>query len=102
MSAVSESALISSLFHVSSPTRSSSSTSSALFFGLTTVLNSLRFCSKQRLVVEVPSLSMGVRPKRYDLSSLGVFYNKNPNWLWVSFNLYRTHKRQRLPFFIVR
>ncbi|KAH0878551.1 hypothetical protein HID58_065945, partial [Brassica napus] len=59
MSAVSESALISSLFHVSSPTRSSSSTSSALFFVLTTVLNSLRFCSKQRLVVEVPSLSMG-------------------------------------------
>ncbi|KAF2547926.1 hypothetical protein F2Q70_00020718 [Brassica cretica] len=59
MSSVSESALISSLFHVSSPTRSSSSTSSALFFVLTTVLNSLRFCSKQRLVVEVPSLSMG-------------------------------------------
>ncbi|CAN6975974.1 unnamed protein product [Brassica rapa subsp. trilocularis] len=102
MSAVSESALISSLFHVSSPTRSSSSTASALFFGLTTVLTALRFCSKQRLVLEVPSLSMGVRPKRYDLSSLLSIFKKNPNWLWVSYDLYRTHKRQRLPFFIVR
>ncbi|KAL0695419.1 hypothetical protein Bca4012_062599 [Brassica carinata] len=63
MSAVSESALISSLFRISSPTRSSS-TSSALFFGLTTAFTALCFCSKQRLVLEVPSLSMGVRPKR--------------------------------------
>ncbi|KAF8080792.1 hypothetical protein N665_0922s0006 [Sinapis alba] len=86
MSAVSESALILSLFHVSSPTRSSS-TSSALFFGLTTVLTALCFCSKQRLVLEVPSLSMGVRPKR-TCSGVEVFGG--------------FHKRQKLPFFIVR
>ncbi|VVA98701.1 unnamed protein product [Arabis nemorensis] len=63
MSAVSDSAVISSLSHISFPIQSSA-TSSALFFGLTTVLNALRFCSKQRFILEVPSISMGLRPKR--------------------------------------
>ncbi|ESQ34229.1 hypothetical protein EUTSA_v10009808mg [Eutrema salsugineum] len=86
MSAVIESAVILSLFHISFPTRSSS-TSSSLFFGLTTVLNALRFCSKQRLILEVPSISMGLRPKR-TCSGVEVFGG--------------FHKKQKLPFFIVR
>lgn len=88
MSALSDSAVISSLFNISFPFRSSS-TSSALFFGLTSLLNALRFCSKQRLILEVPSISMGLRPKRYVFSprsSVGIFYRKSLkfcSWFWV-------------------
>ena len=73
MSAVSESAAISSLFLISFAIQSSSSSSSSvLFFGLslTAVLNALRFCSEQRLILEVPSISMGLRLKRFGVSSL--------------------------------
>ncbi|CAA7036368.1 unnamed protein product [Microthlaspi erraticum] len=59
MSAVFDSAVILSLFHISFPIQSS-----ALCFGLTALLNALRFCSRRRLVLEVPSISMGLRPKR--------------------------------------
>ncbi|CAN7129480.1 unnamed protein product [Brassica rapa subsp. narinosa] len=37
--------------------------------GLGPTSNALHFCSKQRLVLETPSLSMRLRPKRYRLLS---------------------------------
>ncbi|EOA38921.1 hypothetical protein CARUB_v10011319mg [Capsella rubella] len=88
MSALSESAVILSLFQVSF-TNQSSPSSSVLFFGLTltAVLNALRFCSKQRLILEVPSISMGLRLKR-TCSGVEVFGG--------------FHEKQKIPFFIVR
>ncbi|CAF1904812.1 hypothetical protein Bca4012_049680 [Brassica carinata] len=50
-------ALISSLINISCPISSSACSNSGL-------ANALHFCSKQRLVLEIPSLSMRLRPKR--------------------------------------
>ena len=66
MSAGFESTVILSLIHISSPISSSSSPSSSSLKSC--LLNALHFCcNKQRLVLETPSLSMRLRPKRYYL-----------------------------------
>lgn len=65
MSAGFESTVILSLIHISSPTYSSSTSSTSSSSLKSGLLNALHFCSKQRLVLETPSLSMRLRPKRY-------------------------------------
>ncbi|KAF3519860.1 hypothetical protein DY000_02062910 [Brassica cretica] len=56
--------------------------------GLCPTSNALHFCSKQRLVLETPSLSMRLRPKR-TCSGVEVF---------GGFHI----KQQKFSFFIVR
>ncbi|KAG7651013.1 hypothetical protein ISN45_At01g059160 [Arabidopsis thaliana x Arabidopsis arenosa] len=87
MSAGFESTVILSLIHISSPISSSSSPSSSSLKSC--LLNALHFCcNKQRLVLETPSLSMRLRPKR-TCSSVEVF---------GGFHI----KQQKFSFFIVR
>ncbi|CAA7058142.1 unnamed protein product [Microthlaspi erraticum] len=89
MSAGFESAVILSLINISSPISSSSSTS-PLKSGLAAAVssNAVHFCSKQRLILEIPSLSMRLRPKR-TCSGVEVF---------GGFHI----KQQKFAFFIVR
>ncbi|EOA34853.1 hypothetical protein CARUB_v10022434mg [Capsella rubella] len=89
MSAGFESTVILSLIHLSSPIYSSSSSSSTPSSSLKSgLLNALHFCSKQRLVLQTPSLSMRLRPKR-TCSGVEVF---------GGFHI----KQQKFSFFIVR
>ncbi|CAF2138889.1 hypothetical protein BRARA_B01800 [Brassica rapa] len=74
-------ALISSLINISCPISSSACSNPGL-------ANALHFCSKQRLVLEIPSLSMRLRPKR-TCSGVEVF---------GGFHI----KQQKFSFFIVR
>ncbi|XP_010551272.1 PREDICTED: uncharacterized protein LOC104821939 [Tarenaya hassleriana] len=86
MSAGFESAVILSLFQISFPFTTTTPSSSS-FSGLKALLNALHFCSKQRLILEFPSLSMRLRPKR-TCSGVEVFGG--------------FHIKQKQPFFIFR
>ncbi|KAL1223286.1 hypothetical protein V5N11_010862 [Cardamine amara subsp. amara] len=87
MSAGFESTVILSLINnISSSISSSSSSSSSSL--KTCLAKALHFCSKQRLILETPSLSMRLRPKR-TCSGVDVF---------GGFHI----KQQKFSFFIVR